>query len=389
MFSDSIIRNLKPAEKRYTKMEEGSYGNGTLGIRVSPNGNKAFILRYFFRQKDKLKTIGQYPKLSLSEAREKAAIFAKQLNDNIDPLKTPERAIECIKVKDLCQNFYENWSVPFKKSHKQDARIIRKYVNPVIGHLDLTDLKRFHIKQLLADMHETPIMANLTLALIRKMFNYAIEEEFVEFSPAYKIREPYKKNVKDRVLTDKEINIFWNCFTNVNERPRLDKSTALALRMCLLTGQRQGEITGMKWSQIEGDFYLLERMGAKNSLPHRIPLSFLAKEIIEEAKEFKCSEYIFPSFRLKKNRGKKMNISTLSAACSRQLKFTEIPKFTPHDLRRTATTMLASMRVNKEIISALLNHKESGITSIYLRYSYDDEKLEAVNKLSHKIRETI
>ena len=84
-----------------------------------------------------------------------------------------------------------------------------------------------------------------------------------------------------------------------------------------------------------------------------------------------------------------MNISTLSAVCSRQLKFTEIPNFTPHDLRRTATTMLASMRVNKEIISALLNHKESGITSIYLRYSYDNEKLEAVNKLSHKIREMI
>ena len=111
----------------------------------------------------------------------------------------------------------------------------------------------------------------------------------------------------------------------------------------------------------------------------------MPKEIIEEAKEFKCGEYIFPSFRLKKNRGKKINISTLSAACSRQLKFTEIPNFTPHDLRRTASTMLASMRVSKEIISALLNHKESGVTSIYLRYSYDDEKLEAVNKLSHKI----
>jgi integrase len=384
MFSDREIKNLKAGEKRYTKMEETSYGNGTLGIRVSPNGNKAFILRYFFRGKDKLLTLGQYPKITLAEARERSAAIAKQIDDNIDPIENIG-VTECKKVKDLCALFYEKWSIPRKKSYKQDERIIKKYINPVIGHMNIHEVKRAHIKKLLEDMNKTPIMANLTLSVIRKMFNFAIEEEITEVNPAQLMREPYAKKSKTRVLNDNEINLFWNNFTNVDERPKIDKTTALALRMCLVTAQRQGEITGMKWSNIEGDFYLLEPEFSKNDLPHKIPLSFLAREIIKEAEKYKCGEYIFPSFKLGKFRGKRLNTSTLSLAINKQLRFVDVPAFTPHDLRRTAATILASMKIRIEVISALLNHKQAGITSIYVRHAFDSDKLEAVNLLAEKI----
>ncbi|WP_272941231.1 tyrosine-type recombinase/integrase [Acidithiobacillus ferrivorans] len=61
------------------------------------------------------------------------------------------------------------------------------------------------------------------------------------------------------------------------------------------------------------------------------------------------------------------------------------PWFTPHDLRRTAASHMASLGTQPLVISRLLNHKEGGITQIYNRYSYDVEKREAMDKWADRI----
>ncbi|MEB8489668.1 tyrosine-type recombinase/integrase, partial [Acidithiobacillus ferriphilus] len=59
--------------------------------------------------------------------------------------------------------------------------------------------------------------------------------------------------------------------------------------------------------------------------------------------------------------------------------------FTPHDLRRTAATHIGMLGFNRLVISKILNHVEGGVTAIYDRHSYDNEKREALEAWSKKL----
>ena len=79
----------------------------------------------------------------------------------------------------------------------------------------------------------------------------------------------------------------------------------------------------------------------------------------------------------------------LSAALRHNQQHFGLDRFTPHDLRRTAASHLASVGVNRLHISKVLNHAEREITGVYDRYSYDKEKRRALEKWERKLRRII
>jgi integrase len=159
---------------------------------------------------------------------------------------------------------------------------------------------------------------------------------------------------------------------------------------------------------------------AKNGKAHRVPLSPLASELIEQAiKEIKksqeipqCQEYsgfIFPAPRVNKDRP--MAGHAMSIAIARGLAWpvtdlqgkalftadgkpaTEnrlgVEKFTPHDLRRTAATRMAEAGEMDEVIDAILNHAKQGVIKVYNKYRYDKEKRAALESWSRKLHSII
>jgi integrase len=191
-----------------------------------------------------------------------------------------------------------------------------------------------------------------------------------------------KPEPRERVLSRSEVATIWR----VLEADREDVYSAV-FRLLLLTGQRRGEVATMKWSDVDFERREWHQPTNKSDRPHTIALSDEALAVIAEQKRIKPE--IFTNRRAGTLGGPR---GTWSYSLLKLQAASGISGFTIHDLRRTAATLMASLRVDKGVIEMLLNHSEgagrgSVVASIYNRHSYAVEKREALDKLAGLIRE--
>lgn len=395
MLTDRKIVSLKPKETRYEIADENDHGRGTLVLRVSPTGTKTFVFRYSIERKVRRLTLGEYgignEQLTLAMARAKCAEAVKHLESGIDPgaleqnRKTEAANAPTITV--LAEEYLEKWAKPRKRSWREDERILKKDIIPAWGERKARSVTRRDIVVLL-DLIATrgaPIAANRTLALVRKMFSFAVSRSMIDLSPCLGIQAPAKERQKDRVLSDEEIARFWTGL----ESASMSLVTKLALQFMLITGQRLGEVTQLERGQIEGGWWTIPASIAKNGRAHRVPLSTLAIEILDQARVISGHRYLFSSPRPNGDADRPMSPTALSHALRKNLEIMDLAQFTPHDLRRTAATHIGMMGHNRLVISKILNHVEGGVTAIYDRHTYDNEKREALEDWSRKLKQII
>ena len=386
--TDSKVKSLRPKKSRYIVWEEGGTG---LGLRVSPADRKSFIFMYRFDGKPRMMTLGPYPKLKLVAARLKVAQAKDRLSQEIDPgqelIESKESLRGAHSVKALIDEYIEKWAKPRKRSWKEDERILRKDVQPVWGKKKAQTIKRRDIVLLLDEIVDrgAPIQANRTLAVIRKMFNFALSRGILELSPCVQIPAPSKENQRDRVLSDEEIRSIWLSLDDAG----MIKKIQLALKLQIITGQRKGEIIGAEWSDLnlKDGWWIIPKEKAKNNLPHRVPLSSLALKILKEAKELsKGSPFLFPS-PTKEN--SHVTEPAIDRAIRNNRELFDVDHFVPHDLRRTVASQITAMGIPRLTVSKILNHVESGITAVYDRHSYDKEKRVALEKWSKRLEKIV
>ena len=386
--TDSKVKSLRPKQSRYIVWEEGGTG---LGVRVSPADRKSFIYMYRFEGKPRMMTLGPYPKLKLVSARLKVAQAKDRLAQEIDPGQELIESKESIRgahsVKALIDEYIEKWAKPRKRSWKEDDRILRKDVQPVWGRKKAETIKRRDIVLLLDEIVDrgAPIQANRTLAVIRKMFNFALSRGILELSPCVQIPAPSKENQRDRVLSDDEIRAIWLSLDDAG----MIKEIQLALKLQLITGQRKGEIVGAEWEDLDlkKGWWTIPKEKAKNNLPHRVPLSTLALKILKEAKELsKDSPFLFPS-PIKEN--SHVTEPAIDRAIRNNRELFDVEHFVPHDLRRTVASQNTAMGIPRLTVSKILNHVESGVTAVYDRHSYDKEKRVALEKWSKRLEKIV
>lgn len=375
-FTDKSIRALRPKSTRYEVWDEGKRG---FGIRVTPRGVKSFIWMYRFEGKSKRLTLGCYPKTKLSDANIAFAAARDKLLNGSDPgtetVQQHKADRHAITVSSLVNEYLERHSRPNKRSAHEDERILNKDVLPRWGNLKAKKISKRDIITLIDDIlaRGSPISANVTLACIRKMYNWAISRDMIETNPCLSVRPPARATHRDRVLSSEEIYYFWH---NI-EKTAISAHIKLALKLQLVTAQRKGELLAAKWSDVDlnSKIWTIPIENSKNRLAHRVPLSDLACAILGDLKQVSGeSAYLFPS----KN-GSIIRGSSIDHALRKKRDVLQIANVTPHDFRRTAASHMASLGVNRLVISKILNHVESSVTSIYDRYSYDSEKRNALD----------
>ena len=386
--TDSKVKSLRSKKSRYIVWEEGGTG---LGLRVSPADRKSFIFMYRFDGKPRMMTLGPYPKLKLVTARLKVAQAKDRLSQEIDPGQELIESKESIRgahsIRALIDEYIEKWAKPRKRSWKEDERILRKDVQPVWGRKKAGTIKRRDIVLLLDEIVDrgAPIQANRTLAVIRKMFNFALSRGILELSPCVQIPAPSKENQRDRVLSDDKIRAIWLSLDDAG----MIKEIQLALKLQIITGQRKGEIIGAEWSDLnlKDGWWIIPKEKSKNNLPHRVPLSSLALKILKEAKELsKGSPFLFPS-PIKEN--SHITEPAIDRAIRNNRELFDIDHFVPHDLRRTVASQITAMGIPRLTVSKILNHVESGVTAVYDRHSYDKEKRVALEKWSKRLEKIV
>jgi integrase len=195
------------------------------------------------------------------------------------------------------------------------------------------------------------------------------------------VRAPAQEGRRDRVLSAEEIAAFWHAL----DIAKMAEGTKLVLKLQLVTAQRKGEIVSAAWEEIDlaEGWWTIPAEKAKNRIPHRVPLSPLALDLLQATQALSGdSPWLFPSPRGNKPITPEAVDHALRRPGLEALGFT----FVPHDLRRTAASHMTSMGIPRLVVSKILNHVERGVTAVYDRHSYDQEKRQALETWAHKLK---
>lgn len=406
VFTDKLLVNLKPREKRYVIWEENHRRLGTLGVRVSTSGRRTWIFMYRFNGRARMATLGLYPQMSVAMAHAQAGALMEALERGCDPTRERIEARRELQraptVEKLCNSYLEKYAKRRKRTWENDQMMLAKHVIPRLGYLKVHDVRRRDIIDMLEQIAaKAPTSANRVLEVVRKMYNWAVEREVVETSPCWRVSRPARENRRDRVLSTKEIRTLWatldqehECDTSQGKGEThetwISHPVRLAFKLALVTAQRRAEVAGAAQSEfdLEEGMWTIPGRRSKNGKAHRVPLSGLAIEIIKELIRLAGdSPWLIPSPR---GEGKEpINADALSRAVARLRKHMRSEHFHVHDLRRTAASYMASLGTSRTVIKKVLNHADTDITAIYDRYSYDAEKRAALDAWASKLREFI
>lgn len=356
-------------------------------LRVSYGGTKAWRVIYYKATKAKYVTLGRYPAIDLIDARNKARDILKLVAEGGDPKTPKSRAPDTIDK--LLEEFVEKHVKPNCRTSREIERLLRKEVlEPWKGRL-AADISRRDVLDLTDGILDrpAPYVANHTHAFMRKMFNWAVERGILEINPMTGLRKPAKVMSRDRVITDDELRTIWAAWEEVPE------PWGAYFRVLLLTGQRRGEVAQMRWQDVDTEerVWSIPREFTKANRAHRVPLSDLLIDILVDLPRYieddgSEGEFVFSTTRGKIPTSAHSQAKVLADdAIAALVASGEYPKVWPwrvHDLRRTAATGMAKLGTAPHVLSAILNHAPStsmGITAVYLRHTYDDEKRVALD----------
>ncbi|MCK9362174.1 MAG: tyrosine-type recombinase/integrase [Syntrophales bacterium] len=399
--TDLQIKKLKPMEKRY----EVTDAKG-LSIRIKPTGGKSWFFRYMFEGAPRIMTLGEYPGIPLEEARKRHNQAIMDVQQGIDPGKKAIEAKAKRKaaptVQDLLDEFWEE-ELGKTPSGNERKRLVDKDAIPTWKKRKVSSITRRDAVLLLDKVRKrAPITANRLQGVLIRMFNFASERGIIDFSPLAGMRRG-KENSRSRVLTDAEIKALWNCLELEQTDIDIYRLTKLALKAILLTGQRPGEVAGMSWNEIEGDWWIIPADRSKTREENRVPITPMLAEIIEQARPYSTgSRFVFVSPRSPLYQHKKpdiakpkesdipISVGTMANAIRRHSAEMGInERFTPHDLRRTLRTRLAEIGISDIVAERVLGHKLQGVLGIYNRHSYDAEKRQALALWERRLSEIL
>src|SRR6516165_10059923 len=170
-------------------------------------------------------------------------------------------------------------SIQGLRSVGQIERRLRKDALPIIGHIQLHELHRRDVTKVLdAKRLNAPITARRVFEDIRAMVRWSVARGDLDHNPIDGMKGPPISKPKARVLSDDEIRALWQA---LDDKPEV----ARVIKLCLVTGQRVGEVAGMTRDELDLTHRVWNIPGTrtKNGHPHSVPLSQLALDIINQA----------------------------------------------------------------------------------------------------------
>lgn len=386
-----------------------------LALRVSASGSRIFYQVYSDtagrRVWHKLGEYGEHPgQLTLAAARKQAKELRGQVAGGVDPQAEKRAQRTAMTVFDLVESYLSR-AVAHRRSVDEIARRLRKNVSGkdaegkplkdkdgkdvaskgAIGDIKLADLHRRDLTKCIDAIADrgAGTEANRVYEDLRAMVRWARGRGDLNENLTENMRKPTDTAPRERWLTEDEIKIVWKALPDADMR----ESTRRIIRLCLITGQRVGEISGMVRSELSDDMsvWTLPAARSKNGKSHKVPLSSLAMQIILEQqadvealaarKGRDIPDEIFPSPGF---RGPVGSDSIPKALKRLDVNGTVlgVPAWTPHDLRRSCATHMEIIGISPHIIGHCLNHisttRASITTAVYAKYTYDSEKADAL-----------
>ncbi|HBV3523892.1 integrase arm-type DNA-binding domain-containing protein [Klebsiella pneumoniae] len=305
--TDIKVKNAKPLEKEY-KLTDG-FG---MFLRVTPKGSKYWQMAYRFEGKQKLFSIGVYPAVSLSDARQRRDEARRLLAQGIDPNAKKQAEVKELKAKrDNTRSFRTVAKAWFSTKTKWsddygDAvwKRLETYVFPVIGDKDVAELDT---GDLLVPVKKVEALGYLEVAMriqqyITAILRHAVQQKLIRHNPAYDMEGAVQKPQTEHrpALELEEIPQLLNKIAEYKGR----RLTILAIQLNLMIFIRSSELRFARWSEIDFKSKLwvipeqreaIENVkhstrGAKMKRKHFVPLCKQAMKILKEIRQLTYEE---------------------------------------------------------------------------------------------------
>jgi integrase len=365
--SDKGVADLKPRQTRYPKPDPELRGHY---IRVMPSGAKSFYAaaRNPLRKQVWIK-IGNADAMTIEEAREKAreAIARIRSGQCVTQLKTFQEVAEQYQKRHVAAKGV--------RTAAEIDRCLKKYILPHWGASDFASIRKSDIAALLDQVEDNhgPRMADVCLTIIRAIANwYATRHD--DYAPPVMRGMRRSHTKRARILDDDELRAIWTT---------ADGDFGNICKIALLTAQRREKIIAMRWQDItlDGEWTIPTSAREKGS-GGTLVLPKAAMQIITARPRLTSNPYVFPG----RGAGHFNGTSPGKRALDRKLQ--EMPRWTLHDLRRTARSLMSRAGVRPDIAERVMGHAIRGVEAVYDRHSYRDEKGHALRQLASLI-ETI
>lgn len=380
VFRDSYINGLKPKDKTYRETE----GNGFY-IRVTLQGKKAWLYRYYYSEKDHSITLGYYPTMSLGQARAAYQVLFDLWQSGVDPKAHLAKLDEAKTntVKKLVIGWYENYIEKERKQPQQIKQLIDADIIPLLGDMELAKLAPSQVTQALDKIVQrgARVHANKVLAALKQAFSYGVRRGALQENPAMLLQARDVGGIekpRDRCLSINEIKgllTFLECGTN-----RMSLQTKLAIKIILHTGVRSGELRLATWDQIDFDnsLWTIPKENTKQGEIMRIHLSGSVKLMFWELQNDSTCQYV-----LSAKDNAPLSPKTLSRSINRIQERVGLSHWTAHDLRRSFCTQLGeTLAIDPVVIEKCLGHKMPKIMATYNKNEMLPQRKEALARWS-------
>ena len=406
-FTDQMVERLRPPEAG--RIELGDEVCPGLLLRVTERGVRSFSVIYkvvgeggvsvsgrLLKGKQRRITLGQWPTLRLTEARERAREILSAALEGRD-LRDERRAQNLLRAANTLENVAERFirlhAKPNVKSWRNIDRVLNLHVMPHWGDRVMRDIRRADMHQLLDGLVAAGKTG--TAREVRKhlssLFNWAVDREIVTDNPVYGMTRADLKNTHEagRALEDDELRAIWHASGD------LGYPFGAMYRLLILSGQRRNEWANARRSEIDPDNRLLEirRDRYKGGRDHIVPLADEAWALVDALPAWPGNDYYLFSTtdgrkpvsgfsRAKSLLDKKAQLILRSSTNDQRI---ELKRYRVHDFRVTCETRLANLGFNQEVRDAVLGHAKPGLQKTYNKHDYLDEKRAALVSYSNHL----
>jgi integrase len=366
-----IDKITAPADKEAFHWDDLLKG---FGLRVTPTGKITYIVQGRVNGSTPRISIGPHGVFTVDQARDVAREHLRSMRMGIDPRAVAKKeAAQRVTLRDVADGYKRDR--PLKESSRSEIErhvttTFEAWLNKPLKEITREMVtKRFNemkTKGLRGDK-PAPAQANQAFSVLRAMFNYAIREyrepdgtPVLTDNPVDVLHKKWAP-LKPRTsrIPDSKVGAVWAFLNKArDEAYNRDTLSSIDLVMLLmLTGLRIGECSALEWDRVNLDEGWIHIPDPKNSNPVWLPLSTQAVHLLTSRQRVKGSPFVFSSWgkdgHIKDPRDTMKKVSEAAGV-----------KLTPHDLRRTFTTIgIANCGIDLHKIELLTNHVPKGVTA--------------------------
>jgi integrase len=376
--TDNGVAALKPRASRYSKPDPELRGHW---IRVQPSGTRSFWA--VTRNPDGKQVwtfIGPADAMTIEAAREQARTILTRVRAGLPAVEAKGETFGAV-VDNWLKRHVDGSGL---RSRDKIIDLLNRHVSADFRAREFTTIRRTDITRLLdeiEDDHGAP-QADLVLSIIRRvMFWFASRtDDYVPPLVKGMRRTNPEERARERVLNDNELRAVWKVAGEAGTYGAL-------VRMLLLTAQRLDKVLTMKWTDISPKWpsntppvWTLPTAPREKGNIGAVELPAMALTILEALPRFADNPFVFAgrgaSHMAYSGNPKRAFDANLPAGMER---------WTLHDLRRTARSLMSRAGVSSEHAERVMGHAIKGVEAVYDRHEYADEKAEALAKLANLI----